>query len=344
MPGGPAAMGPDQGAATGSGSGTAAGPVPDLLVVGSVALDSITSTAGAVVEALGGSATYFSVAASLLTRVGLVAVVGGDFPPGGVEMLHRRGIDLSGLDTCPGRTFRWVGRYGEDFNQAVTLDTQLNVFATFDPKLPAGWEDIPFLFLANIHPRLQLKVLEAASGTAFTGADTMNFWIEGEREALEEVIGRVRCLTMNEAEIRQFSGEGNFLKAVRKIARLGPDYIVVKRGGYGAMLWHADEIFFLPAWPVEEVVDPTGAGDTFAGGVFGSLAAGGEVTPAAVRRGLVVGSVLASFTVEGFSLSRLLEVTPSQLARRLRAFGAMTTIDPEGDAHARPTPSDRPSA
>ncbi len=303
---------------------------PELLVVGSVALDSVTSPAGSVTEALGGSATYFSASAAALTRVGMVAVVGRDFPPDHVELLRGRGIDLGGLETAPGRTFRWAGGYETDLNQAVTYDTQLNVFETFEPKLPAGWEDTPFVFLANIHPRLQLQVVDMVSEAAFIGADTMNFWIDGEIEALTELVGRVHCLTMNEAEIRQFSGEQNLLRAIRSAARLGPDYIIVKRGEYGAVLWHADDLFFLPAWPLERVVDPTGAGDTFAGGFFGYLAWRGEVTPATVRHGLMVGSVLASFTVEDFSLSGLLGVGPADLAERVQAFTAMFAVDGAG--------------
>ncbi|MCK4771954.1 MAG: sugar kinase [Candidatus Latescibacteria bacterium] len=301
-----------------------------LLVVGSVALDTVETPFGKVEEALGGSATYFSAAASLLTGVRVVAVVGDDFPAEHVEMLQSRGIDLEGLGRVQGRTFRWSGRYGFDLNQAITLDTQLNVFENFDPELPAAYRDTEYVFLANIHPELQLKVLEQISGEAFVGADTMNFWIEGERDALEEVFRRVQCVTINEAEAREFTGESNLFRAARKIAGLGPRYLVIKRGEYGALLWHEEEVFFTPAYPLEEVFDPTGAGDSFAGGFFGYLASCGAHDPYTVRRGIVVGSVIASYNVEDFSLSRLLEVTSEQIAERVDHFGRMTRLDIEG--------------
>jgi len=298
-----------------------------LLVVGSVALDTVETPFGRVDEALGGSATYFSAAASLLTGVRVVAVVGDDFPAEHLEMLEKRGIELDGLERLQGRTFRWSGRYGFDLNQAITLDTQLNVFEKFDPKLPGSYRDSEYVFLANIDPSLQLKVLEQASGSIFTGADTMNFWIEGKRDQLEEVFRRVQCVTINEAEARQFTGESNLYRAARKIAGLGPRYIVVKRGEYGALLWHDEEVFFSPAYPLEEVFDPTGAGDSFAGGFFGYIAYCGARDPETVRRGIVVGSVLASYNVEDFSLRRLLEVTPELIEERMDHFDRMTRLD-----------------
>lgn len=302
----------------------------DLLVVGTVALDTVETPFGSVEDALGGSATYFSVAASLLAPVRVVAVVGDDFPREHVELLRGRGIDLEGLESVPGRTFRWSGRYEDDLNQAITIDTQLNVFEKFDPQLPAGYKDSNYVFLANLHPAIQLKVLDQAEGSVFTGADTMNFWIERERDGLEEVFRRVRCVTINEAEARDFSGETNLFRAVRKIAELGPEYVVVKRGEYGVMLWHSDEVFFAPAYPLEEVYDPTGAGDTFGGGLFGYLAACGRHDPSTMRRGIVIGSVLASYNVEGFSLTRLLDVTAGHIIERANRFSAMTRIDTDG--------------
>ncbi len=300
-----------------------------LLVVGSVALDTVETPFGKVEEALGGSATYFSVAASLLSSVRMVAVVGEDFPQEHVELLRGRGIDIEGLERVPGRTFRWSGRYSFDLNQAITLATQLNVFESFDPKLPAAYKDSELVFLANIHPRLQLKVLEQTSAGAFTGADTMNFWIDGERDALEEVFRRVQCVTINEAEAREFTSEPNLFRAARKIAELGPEYLIIKRGEYGALLWHEGEVFFAPAYPLEEVYDPTGAGDSFAGGLFGYLASCRAHDPATLRRGIVVGSVIASYNVEDFSLRRLLEVTPGQIAERADHFSSMTQLDTE---------------
>ncbi len=298
----------------------------ELLVVGSVALDSVETPSGSVDEALGGSATYFSAAASLLTPVRVVAVVGEDFPQEHLDTLRERGISLEGLQRAPGRTFRWSGRYVDDLNQAVTLDTQLNVFETFDPELPDSYKDTPFVFLANLHPALQLKVLEQTSGEAFTGADTMNFWIEGERELLEEVFRRVRCVMVNEAEALEFSGESNIFRAVRVIEELGPEYIVIKRGEYGAVLWHRGEVFFIPAFPLEEVIDPTGAGDTFAGGLFGYLAACEGHRMEDLRRGLMVGSVMASYNVEDFSLGRLLSITREDIIMRAGHFEKMIHI------------------
>lgn len=301
-----------------------------LLVVGSVALDTLETPFGVAEDALGGSATYFSVAASTLAPVRVVAVVGEDFPSEHLATLAARTIDLTGLQKEPGRTFRWSGRYGYDLNQAITLDTQLNVFEKFDPQLPAAYADSDIVFLANIHPALQLKVLDQVSDARFTGADTMNFWIEGERDAVEAVFRRVDCVTINEAEARQFAGEANLFKAARAIAELGPEYVVIKRGEYGALLWHDEEIFFAPAFPLEEVYDPTGAGDTFAGGLFGYLAATSTIDPAAVRHGIVVGSVLASYTVQDFSLGRLLQVGRPQIVERMDRFHAMTHLDPTG--------------
>jgi sugar/nucleoside kinase (ribokinase family) len=298
-----------------------------LLVVGSVALDSVETPLGKVEEALGGSATYFSAAASLLTGVRMVAVVGNDFPDQHVEMLSSRGIDLEGLEREEGRTFRWSGRYSFDLNQAITLDTQLNVFERFDPKLPAGYRDSEFVFLANIHPALQLKVLEQTEERKFAGADTMNFWIEGEREILEKVFRRVDCVTINEAEARDFTGESNLFRAAGRIAELGPAYIVIKRGEYGALLWHEEEVFFAPAYPLEEVADPTGAGDTFAGGFFGYLSSRGKHDPETVKQGIVVGSVAASFNVEDFSLRRLIEITTEDISDRVERFGRMIRFD-----------------
>lgn len=302
----------------------------ELLVVGSVALDSVETPSGSVDEALGGSATYFSAAASLLTPVRVVAVVGEDFPQEHLDTLRERGISLEGLQRAPGRTFRWSGRYVDDLNQAVTLDTQLNVFETFDPELPDSYKDTPFVFLANLHPALQLKVLEQTSGEAFTGADTMNFWIEGERELLEEVFRRVRCVMVNEAEALEFSGESNIFRAVRVIEELGPEYIVIKRGEYGAVLWHRGEVFFIPAFPLEEVIDPTGAGDTFAGGLFGYLAACEGHRMEDLRRGLMVGSVMASYNVEDFSLGRLLSITREDIIMRAGHFEKMIHIGDGG--------------
>lgn len=298
--------------------------------MGSVALDSVETPAGKVENALGGSATYFSTAASLFTGVRVVAVVGDDFPEEHVEKLLSRGIDLDGLERKKGATFRWSGRYNLDLNQAITLDTQLNVFESFNPKLPAAYKDSEYVFLANIHPELQLKVLEQTPERKFAGADTMNFWIDSEREALEEVFRRVDCVMINEAEARDFSGESNLFKAAGKLAELGPKYLVIKRGEYGALLWHEGEVFFAPAYPLEKVSDPTGAGDSFAGGFFGYLSSRNAHDPDTVRQAIVVGSVVASFSVEDFSLRRLLDVTSDEISNRVEEFVAMIRFDADG--------------
>jgi sugar/nucleoside kinase (ribokinase family) len=303
--------------------------VADLLVVGSVALDSVATPFGKVDEALGGSATYFSYAASFFTRVRLVATVGGDFPERHVELLRGRGVDVGGLErSAGGRTFRWAGEYGYDLNEARTLDTQLNVLATFRPRLPEHLRRTPYLFLANIDPELQLEVLrQMAERPRLVALDTMNFWIQGKREALLRVLREVDVITINDAEARQLAGEPSLIRAARVIAGLGPRVVVVKRGEYGALMLAADAFFAAPAYPLESVFDPTGAGDTFAGGFMGHLASEGASDPAAMRRAVVMGSVMASFTVEDFSLNRLTRLEPAEIAERVAAFQDLTRVD-----------------
>jgi sugar/nucleoside kinase (ribokinase family) len=303
--------------------------VADLLVVGSVALDSVATPFGKVDEALGGSATYFSYAASFFTQVRLVATVGGDFPERHVDLLRGRGVDVGGLERrAGGRTFRWVGEYGYDLNEARTLDTQLNVLATFRPTLPEHLRRTPYLFLANIDPELQLQVLrQMAERPRLVALDTMNFWIQGKREALLRVLREVDVITINDAEARQLAGEPSLIRAARAIAGLGPRVVVVKRGEYGALMLAADAFFAAPAYPLETVFDPTGAGDTFAGGFMGHLASEGATDAAAMRRAVVTGSVMASFTVEDFSLNRLTRLDPAEIAKRTAAFQDLTRVD-----------------
>jgi sugar/nucleoside kinase (ribokinase family) len=303
--------------------------VADLLVVGSVALDSVATPFGKVDEALGGSATYFSYAASFFTRVRLVATVGDDFPEDHVRVLRQRGVDVAGLQrSAGGRTFRWVGEYGYDLNEARTLDTQLNVLATFRPVLPADLRRVPYVFLANIDPELQLDVLhQMAERPRLVALDTMNFWIQGQREALLRVLREVDVVTINDAEARQLAGEPNLIRAARVIAGMGPRVVVVKRGEYGALMLADAAFFAAPAYPLESVFDPTGAGDTFAGGFMGHLASTGANDPASMRRAVVYGSVMASFTVEDFSLNRLLRLESSEIADRVAAFHALTRVD-----------------
>jgi sugar/nucleoside kinase (ribokinase family) len=294
--------------------------VTDLLVVGSVALDSVKTPFGTATEALGGSATYFSYAASFFTTVRVVAVVGEDFPQEHLELLKGRGVDLTGLQVVKGRTFRWSGEYGYDLNEAHTLATHLNVFADFRPTLPEPLRRPSFLFLANIDPELQLQVLHQVTRPRLVALDTMNFWITGKRSALLKVLSEVDAVVINDAEARQLTQEPNLIKAARTILSYGPKIIVVKRGEYGALMVNGGRFFFAPAYPLESVFDPTGAGDTFAGGFMGSLAGQGDLSETTLRRAIVHGSVMASFTVEDFSLDRLRRLTPSEIEQRCAAF------------------------
>jgi sugar/nucleoside kinase (ribokinase family) len=302
--------------------------VAELLVVGSVALDSVETPFGKVTDVLGGAATYFAYAASFFTRVRLVATVGEDFPSEHLTLLREREVDLGGLQQRPGRTFRWKGAYGYDLNEAKTLDTQLNVFADFRPVLSDAFRATPFVFLANIDPELQLEVLrQVKSRPVLVALDTMNFWIQGKREALGRVLREVDVVTINDAEVRQLAGEPNLVKAARSIARLGPATIVVKRGEYGALMLSEGAFFVVPAYPLESVYDPTGAGDTFAGGFMGYLAGQGRVDRGTLRRALVYGSVMASFTVEDFSLERLKRLSTEELGARYAEFHDLIRLE-----------------
>ncbi len=298
-----------------------------ILVVGSVAFDSVQTPFGQVEEVLGGSATYFSTAASFFTGVDLVAVVGEDFPAEHVDFLHSRQINLAGLQRAPGATFRWKGRYEYDLNEAHTLDTRLNVFESFKPELPSGFEDAEFVFLANIDPELQLQVLKQVKKPRLVASDTMNFWIEGKRDALVETLAHVDLLVINDAETRQLAGEPNLVKAARIIRDMGPRTLVVKRGEYGVIMFRDDSAFAAPAYPLESVFDPTGAGDTFAGGFMGYLAATNDFSEANLRQAIVFGSVMASFTVEKFSLDRLRTLEYEEIRSRFRLFKQLTHFE-----------------
>jgi sugar/nucleoside kinase (ribokinase family) len=291
-----------------------------LLVVGSVALDTVETHTARREEILGGAACYACTAASFFTRPRLVGVVGSDFPVAHEEFLRSRGIDVAGLERAPGRTFRWAGRYAADFNTRTTLDTQLNVFEHFAPKLPAAFAESPFVFLANIDPVLQLGVLEQVKRPRFSACDTMNFWIGGKRDALLRVLERVDMLLLNDEEARQLSGRHSLPAAARAIAELGPKVVVVKRGDAGALLFQGSEVFAAPAFPLDDVADPTGAGDSFAGGLLGYLAATGDTSPEGVRAALVAGTVLASFCVEDFSLDRFRTLDQAQIRSRTAAY------------------------
>jgi len=295
-----------------------------ILVVGSVALDSVRTPFGEASEVLGGSGTYFSTAASYFTNVRLVAVTGEDFPPEHLDFLRQREIDLQGVTKASGKTFRWQGEYGYDLSDAQTLDTQLNVFADFQPDLPETYRDAEHVFLANIDPELQLQVLQQVRRPRLVACDTMNFWIGGKREQLLETLKRVDILMINEAEVRQLAGEANLVKAARFVLDLGPRTLVVKRGEYGVMMFSEHATFAAPAYPLETVYDPTGAGDTFAGGFLGFLTANRNFDEASLRQAIVFGSVMASFTVEDFSLDRLRSLEYQEIEERFRRFKLLT--------------------
>lgn len=297
------------------------------LVVGSIALDTVDTPFGRVDNALGGTAVYFSLGASVFTDVQIVGVVGQDFPQDAVSLLRRRGIDLAGLQQQSGETFRWVGHYDYDMNVAHTLDTKLNVFETFHPAIPDHYREAEFVFLGNIDPELQLDVLGQVRKPRMTALDTMNFWIERKKDALTSVIERVDAVLINEAEVREYTGRYNVLQAARAIQELGPRCVVVKRGEYGVVLFDGDDIFLMPAFPTFEVRDTTGAGDSFAGGFLGYLSAQGRLTAADLRAALVYGTVVASFTVEDFSINGLMRATPDSMRERYNRLAAITRID-----------------
>ncbi len=302
----------------------------NLLVVGSVALDSVETTKGKRDEVLGGSASFFSVAASFFAPTQLVAVVGADFPEAHVAFLRERGVDTGGLSRVPGRTFRWAGRYSRDFNQRTTLDTQLNVFAGFRPNLPESFRDAGLLFLGNIDPVLQLEVLEQVRRPRLIGMDTMNFWIEGSNDALRRVLKRIDFLLLNEEEARLLSGAHNLIQAAQAIQGMGVGSVVVKRGDAGALLFHAGQMFAAPAMPLVEVTDPTGAGDAFGGGFMGYLArawSGGPLDGLAIRRAMICGSTMGSFCCEDFSLDRFRSLTMAEVEARFQAFRNLTHFD-----------------
>lgn len=298
-----------------------------LLVVGSVALDSLETPFGRRAEVLGGSASYFSVCASFFLPTRMVAVVGEDFPEDHVRFFASRGVDLAGLVRRPGRTFRWKGRYEFDLNTAHTLDTQLNVFAEFRPELPAHYRDSEYVFLGNIDPDLQRAVLDQVRAPRFVACDTMNFWISSKRESLLRTLRRVDMLFVNDAEVRQLAEEHNVVKAARRVLSLGPRAVVVKRGEYGALFFSGEEVFAASAYPLAAVFDPTGAGDSFAGGFMGYVARSRREDHATLRRAIVLGNVLASFTVEQFSLERLRTLGPAEIRARFAEAKQLARFD-----------------
>jgi sugar/nucleoside kinase (ribokinase family) len=295
-----------------------------ILVVGSVAFDTVQTPTGRAEEVLGGSASYFSVAASFFAPVHLVAVVGEDFTPAHAAIFRERGVETGGLSRVPGKTFRWSGVYGDDLNRRTTLSTELNVFQHFRPELPERLRKTEFLFLANIDPELQRSVLSQMKRPRLVACDTMNFWISGKPEAVRETLGGVDILIINDEEARQLAAETNTVRAAKKILGWGPSSLVVKRGEYGAALYNSRSHFAVPAYPLLDPVDPTGAGDSFAGGFMGHLARTGRIDEGSIRQALIAGSVMASFCVEDFSLRRFEKLRPEEIRTRQKEFSRMT--------------------
>jgi sugar/nucleoside kinase (ribokinase family) len=298
-----------------------------VLTVGSVAFDSIRTPFGEVSRVVGGAATFFSIAASFFSDVRLVAVVGEDFGERHMQVFGGRRIDLEGLQRVPGDTFRWKGEYKLDLNTRETIYTHLNVFEDFSPRVPERFRSTPVVFLANIHPALQLEVLDQIESPRFVALDTMNYWIDGTPAELGRVLRRVDAVVINDEEARQLSGKANLVKAAREIRAMGPRRVIIKRGEHGVLMTRGDDFFAAPGLPLEEVCDPTGAGDTFAGGFVGYLAAADDLSDDAVTRAAICGSAMASLSVEDFGLGRLLSLTDEDIRTRFDAFRRLTHFD-----------------
>ena len=298
-----------------------------LLITGSIALDSVKTPVEEHHDLLGGSASYASIAASFFTPVNLVGIVGSDFPKQYLELYRKHKIDLEGLEIAEGKTFRWSGEYEWDLNKRRTLSIALNVFETFQPKLPPRYRSTPFVFLANISPQLQLHVLAQMEQPRFIVADTMDLWIETARGPLGELMKKIDCLVLNESEARELVKETSLIKAGRKILQLGPKYVVVKKGEHGCLLFSHDLFFSAPAYPLEDIHDPTGAGDCFAGAFAGYLASAGRIDHETLRKAVVHGSVVASFNVESFSLGRLQTLSKQEMDQRYQVFKLMTEFE-----------------
>lgn len=299
----------------------------EILVVGSLAYDSISTPAGKSERTLGGSANYFSLAASLFAPVRVVGVVGEDYADSDLKLLTDRKVDVTGLQKKAGKTFHWAGAYDGNMNEAKTLQTDLNVFGDFNPELPESYRDSKYVFLANIDPTLQLRVLEQVSKPKLVGADTMNFWISSKRDELMKVLAKIDALLINEGEAEMLTGKTNAIAASDELIKMGPKAVVVKRGEYGFVLRTGEGFFILPAFPIASVVDPTGAGDTFAGAFFGTLAKSDRgLDLAALKEACVNGCLLASFTVENFGVANLRELSLTKLQARGEAFNRITRL------------------
>ncbi|MGE0790674.1 MAG: PfkB family carbohydrate kinase [Sandaracinaceae bacterium] len=302
-----------------------------MLVVGSVARDTIHNHLGTHPYVLGGSAVFASLAGAFFVPPRLVGVVGTDFPDAEVALLRQRGVDTSGLEVVEGKTFHWEGRYSDDLTSRETLATELNVFADFHPKIPDAFRSTPFVMLGNIHPSLQIEVLEQMRDPRLVIADTMNFWIEGTPEELRALMRRIDLLVINEEEARQLAEEHNIIRVAKSLLSMGPRIVVIKRGEYGALLFEGTSVFSAPAFPVDYVVDPTGAGDSFAGGMLGYLAKHDAVDTAALRRAVVYGSAVASYCVEGVSVKKLASITAADVEDRYLAFARLAHFATEGE-------------
>lgn len=299
-----------------------------LLVVGSVALDTVETPFGKISEALGGSAVFFSAAASLLHPVQVVGVVGKDYPMGDLQRLAARGIDLRGVTVADGESFRWAGVYGFDLSTRETLETRLGVFANFKPQIPPEFRSSRYVFLGNIDPELQLDVLNQVTKPAFVACDTMNYWIQGKRTALMKLLERVDCLMVNDAEIRELSGDWHIHRAARWVIERGPKYVVIKQGEHGAILVGENKTFYVPAYPLEDVFDPTGAGDAFAGGFMAHVARTKSLTNLNLRLAMVYGSALGGFAVERFSVQRFEEIDLGIVMQRVQAYKDLVHFEP----------------
>ena len=297
-----------------------------LTIVGSIGIDTIETPQEKRADILGGSVSYACAAASFFTQSGMVGVVGTDFPQHFRDIWTRMNIDLSGLQTLEGQTFRWSGVYEENMDHRRTLSTELNVFEDFTPELPQTYRDAPYLFLGNIHPALQLHVLDQVDSPKFVLIDTMDLWINIAKESLSEVISRCDMLTLNESEAQLFTGEQQLLKAAKALLELGPTYVLIKKGGNGSMLYSREGLFLLHAYPLDTLTDPTGAGDSFAGGLMGALAASGKTDLPSIREAMLYGSVVASFGVEAFSLDRFETLDRDQVEARVDAFKSMCRV------------------
>jgi len=302
-----------------------------LVVVGSIALDSVETPFGKTEEALGGSAVFFACAGSILHPVQVVGVVGRDYPVGELQRLSQRGMDLRGVTVADGESFRWAGKYGFDLSTRETLETRLGVFANFHPVIPEPFRDSEFVFLGNIDPELQLAVLQQIRKPKFVACDTMNFWIQGKRTALLNLLRHVDVLLVNDSEVRELSGDWHIHRAARWVMQHGPKLVGVKKGEHGAVLVEKDRIFYVPAFPLDDVFDPTGAGDSFAGGFMAYLAGTNDLSSANLRRAMVYGSAMGSFAVERFSITRFEEITLADVKTRVRAYHDLVHFELDGE-------------